>query len=102
VPGDQAARVKGMAAEERARFFRNWATDRADAAVVHGVYILICKEPAHLEIVITRRAQPTFDREAFAKLRDLLVRNFREKRYDEGLLGAVDFVRDRWAGASAK
>src|SRR5690349_17680222 len=46
IPGDQAERVKGMSREDRSQFFRNWAQDRAEAAVVHGVYILICREPA--------------------------------------------------------
>src|SRR6516162_8144247 len=85
VPGDQAERVKGMSAQERSKFFYNWASDRAEAAVVHGVYILICKEPSRLEIVITPRARKAFDREAFDKLRDSLLKSFREKHYDEGL-----------------
>src|SRR5438132_11429576 len=42
IPGEQAERVKNMSHEERAKFFRNWAMDRAEAAVVHGVDILVC------------------------------------------------------------
>jgi uncharacterized membrane protein YgcG len=102
IPGDQAERVKAMPREERAKFFRNWATDRADVAVVHGVYILICKEPAFVEISITQRGRQAFDRESFEKLRDLLVKSFHEKRYDEGLQGAVDLVRERFAAAATK
>jgi uncharacterized membrane protein YgcG len=97
IPGDQAERVKAMPREERARFFRNWATDRADVAVVHGVYLLVCKEPAFLEIIITERARQAFDKESREKLRALLLRSFHEKRYDEGLQSAVDLVRDRFA-----
>ena len=100
VPGDHAERVKNMTGEERGKFFYNWANDRAEAAVVNGIYILICKEPARLEIIITRKARSTFDKEAFAKLRELLLRQFRDKHYDAGLSQAVDFVRERWAGTS--
>ena len=101
IPGDQAERVKALPREERARFFRNWATDRADVAVVHGVYILVCKEPAFLEIIITPRGRQAFDKESFEKLRDLLVKSFHEKRYDEGLQSAVDLVRERLAAAKS-
>jgi uncharacterized membrane protein YgcG len=102
VPGGQAERVKAMAPEERDKFFLNWASDRAEAAVVHGVYILVCKEPAHLEVVITKKAKTVFDKEAFQKLRDLLLKHFREKHYDEGLQAAVDFVQEKLAGAASK
>lgn len=102
IPGDQTERVKNMSHEERAKFFRNWAKDRAEAAVVQGVYILICREPPFLEVVITAKGRPAFDSQAFEKLRDLLLKAFREKRYDEGLQSAVDFVRERFAATAAK
>jgi uncharacterized membrane protein YgcG len=100
IPGEQAERVKALSPEERAKFFHNWATDRAEAAVVHGVYILVCKEPRFLEIVFTSRGRAAFDRPAFEKLRAMLVKAFREQHYDEGLLSAVQFVRERFAAAS--
>jgi hypothetical protein len=100
IPGEQAERVKALSPEERAKFFRNWATDRAEAAVVRGVYILICKEPAFLEIILTPRGRAAFDRPAFQKLREMLLKAFREKHYDEGLLNAVQFVRERFATVS--
>jgi uncharacterized membrane protein YgcG len=101
VPGDQAARVKGLSVEEREKFFANWAADRADSAVVNGVYILVSREPAHLEVFISENARGVFDRQASGKLKTLLLKSFREKHFDEGLHAAVEFVRDRLA-ASAK
>jgi uncharacterized membrane protein YgcG len=102
IPGEQAERVKNMSPEERAKFFRNWATDRAETAVVHGVYILVCREPAFLEIIVTAKGRQAFDSQSFQKLRTLLLAAFREKRYDEGLQNAVEFVRDRFAATSSK
>jgi uncharacterized membrane protein YgcG len=102
IPGDQAERVKGLSPEARAKFFRNWATDRADLAVVHGVYILICRAPPFLEIILTPRGRQAFDKESFEKLRSLLLKMFREKHYDEGLQSAVEFVRERFAAAASK
>ncbi len=65
-------------------------------------YVLICKDPSHLEIVITKKARPIFDKAAFEKLRELLLKNFREKHYDEGLDAVVNFVQEKLAAAASK
>ncbi|HLJ92492.1 MAG TPA: TPM domain-containing protein [Gemmataceae bacterium] len=100
IPGDQAERVKALSREERARFFRNWATERAEVAIVRGVYILVCKEPAFVEIILTPQGRKAFDKESFEKLRALLLKSFHEKRYDEGLQSAVALVRERFAATN--
>ncbi len=99
IPGDQAERVKAMSAQERAKFFRNWATDRAEARVVHGVYILICKEPPRFEIIVTEDTRSAINAQAAAELRKVLLKSFREKHFDEGLQEAVDYVRNKLAEA---
>jgi uncharacterized membrane protein YgcG len=95
VPSDQAERVKNMSTEERAKFFYNWAQDRADVAVVNGIYILVTREPPHLEILITRKARSVFDQSFYQKLRDTLLKEFRQKHFDEGLLAAVEQMRQQ-------
>jgi len=102
VPGDQAAKVKAMSAEERAKFFRNWSVDRAEAAVVNGVYIMVVKDPPRLEIEITPKARAALSSEAFEKLRSGLLKKFRDKQFDEGLADAVSFVKDRFAAVASK
>jgi hypothetical protein len=102
IPGNQAERVKGLSSEERAKFFRNWAMDRAETFVVQGVYILICREPAYLEFRVTAKGRRAFDQQATGKLRTLLLRAFSDKHYDEGLQSAVNFVRERFAAAASK
>jgi uncharacterized membrane protein YgcG len=95
VPGDQAARVKAMTNAEREQFFGNWASDRADAAVVNGVYLMVCKDPAHLQVIIAGNGGDVMDGLFKKKLRDQLLASFRNKKFDEGLLEAVSTVRDR-------
>jgi uncharacterized membrane protein YgcG len=95
VPGDQAARVKAMSAAEREKFFGNWASDRADAAVVNGVYLMVCKDPAHLEVSIAGNGGEALDGALKKKLRDQLLGAFRNKKFDEGLLEAVATVHER-------
>jgi hypothetical protein len=102
IPGDQSVRVKGMPVTEREKFFANWAEDRAEAAVVNGIYVLICKEPAHLQVLVTQKGRQVFDREAQGRLRTILLKNFREKKYDQGLQEAIQFVRDRLANKGAR
>jgi uncharacterized membrane protein YgcG len=102
LPDDQAAKVKAMSREEREKFFYSLAEKRAEAAVVNGVYILVCRDPAHVQVVVTPRARAMLDTQARGRLAQLLVSKFREQRFDDGLAEAVQFVREKLAGAAPK
>jgi hypothetical protein len=99
VPGDEAERekVKKMDGKEKYDYFRKWAAKRAEAAVVNGVYILICKDPTFFKIEVDRKSRSTFDSGAVKKLQEIVLGEFRDKRYDDGLLAAAKFVRERFA-----
>jgi uncharacterized membrane protein YgcG len=97
VPIDQKAKVAAMTSEARTKFFSNWCEDRAEATVTHGVYVLICREPAHLALEITKDSQSTFGKEEHDKLLANLLKAFKEKHFDEGILAAAEMVRDRFA-----
>ncbi len=99
VPDNQAARVKAMSREDREKFFQEWARKRASEAVVNGVYILICKEPGHVQVEVSSRARSVFGSDVRDMLVRILVSKFREKHFDEGLADAVRFVRERLAAA---
>ena len=61
--------------------------------------VLICKDPTHLQIEVGKQTQKkAFTLQDRSKLRDLLLARFKAKEYDQGLLDAVKFVRDRVAG----
>jgi S1-C subfamily serine protease len=96
VPEGERDKVKGMDKEQRARFFRNWARERMRAEGVLGVYILVCREPAHLTVEMPEAVHGVFDEAATKKLVDLLLERFKEKKFDEGLAEAVQFVRERF------
>jgi hypothetical protein len=97
VPVDQLTRVKALSPEDRTKFFNNWCADRAEATVTHGVYILISKDPSHLAVEITDRAKPAFDKENREKLIGPLLTAFREKKFDEGIIAALEFAKSRFA-----
>jgi uncharacterized protein len=94
-PDDEANKVRQMDKAERERFFNEWALRRARDEGVNGIYVLICKAPAHLEVEVGNKTrQQAFTMANRDHLRDLLAERFRAKEYDRGLLEAVDYVRD--------
>jgi uncharacterized protein len=75
------------------RMFEQWTVKQARQHGVNGIYVLISREPAHLQIVVGNETQ----RRAFTQLdRDNLAGTMRGKlklkQYDEALLAAVNFV----------
>ncbi len=89
IPGELK---KDYSAEKKKEFFARWARDRAHDNAVNGVYVLICKEPSHLQIEVgnetRRKAFTEGNRDEMVKI---LLGKFRAKKYDEGLQEAVDF-----------
>jgi uncharacterized protein len=91
-PADQK-RVHGMGSRELAHYFDKWAKERAAAAGVDGVYILICTDPRHVQVIVwpdSRDATfPARDRE---KVRKELASQL-GKEADMALLHAVAEAR---------
>jgi hypothetical protein len=82
--------------EQRRRLYDRWIMDRSRASRFDGIYILVTKEPARLEI----RIDPAVERKAFKPadrraLQNLLLAKFREQHFDEGLADALSLIRDR-------
>jgi hypothetical protein len=102
VPDDEAKKVAAMSKDDRAAYFRQWARERVKELQVDGIYILICKQPSHLTVEIPARLEGQFNDKAKKELADLLLTNFREKKYDEGLTEAVKFVQDTLAKSKEK
>ncbi|MCS6850135.1 MAG: TPM domain-containing protein [Gemmataceae bacterium] len=95
VPDDRRADLERG---DRNAFFHEWARSRARALQVTGVYVLICRQPSHLQVEVGNHTQ---QRAFTLRDRDELVRlmldRFRRKEYDQGLLQAATFVRDTLA-----
>ncbi len=75
------------------RGFSQWAEDLARAKGVNGVFILLVKQPAHLQVVVgsdtQRQAFTLTDREALVQR---MIGKLRSKQNDEALLDAVSFI----------
>jgi len=90
VPDDKAATVPKLDAAGRDKFFSNWLHDRAEATKARGVFILICKEPGHLQFWVGNPLQRAGFTAAQAKaVREKLVAGFKREEYDKALNEAV-------------
>ncbi len=91
VPAGQWKRVESMNPEMRNKFFADWLKERAGAAKADGVYLLICRQPEHIEIGVGNNAKG-FTQAKRDELAKLLMERFKAKQFDQGLFQAVDFV----------
>jgi uncharacterized membrane protein YgcG len=98
-PADRAPELKTLGRE---RFFAAWAEERMLASRVDGVYILICKDPSHVEVIISQDAGEPFNDRFRESLRRTLVRRFDRRQYDKGLLEGVALVREQLDQALAE
>jgi uncharacterized membrane protein YgcG len=95
VPGVPADKLDQLKAKGRDQFFATWALDRAKAAGDRSVYVLICKQPAHLQVEPGEQTENRdFTRENCKALRDVLLGGFKTKEYDKALLAGIALVRD--------
>lgn len=104
VPADRAEEFKKLDSAGRKKFFSDWAIERARAAKVNGVYIMLVKNPGHLQVEVgqetRKKAFTTANRE---ELEERMLKKLREaakapdeaakkKIHDEALLDAVRYV----------
>ena len=94
VPAEDEAEANSKDRELKDNFYKKWARRRAEEAGVNGVYVLITKKPAHLIVEVgNKTGKRTFSLADGEKLQSMLLRKFRDEKFDEGLLEGVDYVR---------
>jgi uncharacterized protein len=79
--------------DAKARFIRAWAVRRAEQEALHGIYVMIVRDPTKLEVLVgertRQRAFTLSDRDELVKK---MVPLLRAKKNDEALLETVRFV----------
>lgn len=95
-PDDQAERVKSMSSRERGQYFQDLLKRLARERQAHGIFILICREPSHLRMGVSKelhqRGFTDSDRDAAV---NAMMAAFKDKDYDRGLMSALESIRDR-------
>jgi len=95
---DKLKQFQDTNAADRTQFFIDWSLERAAAAKLRGVYVLICRNPSYLHIEVGKNTQKqAFTLEDRGKLRDVLMASFKEKQFDKGLRAGLDLIRDTLA-----
>ena len=84
------------------RMFEQWTVQQARQLRVNGIYVLLTKEPAHLQVVVGNETQNNAftlrDRDALA---GLMLGKLRNQQNDAALLEGVNFVFNTMAGHAA-
>jgi hypothetical protein len=81
----------------RDKYFEDWARRKAREAANHGIYVLVCREPApwQVQVVVAERlADECFPAADRTHLQGELTNMLRTGRADAGLLDAVHFAMD--------
>jgi hypothetical protein len=87
-----ADKVKAMKPEEREKFFRELVEERAKEIRLHGIYVMVCKNPS---FVYVYDSHPEDFPPGFAtKVKATLIDEFKQKEFDKGLQKAIALVLD--------
>ncbi|MDI1312103.1 MAG: hypothetical protein PSV43_08085, partial [Prosthecobacter sp.] len=93
VPDDMKSTVLQSSKAASNRGFSQWAEQLAQSKKVNGVFILLVKQPAHLQVVVgtdtQRQAFTLLDREALVQR---MLANLRQKKSDDALIDGVNFI----------
>ena len=94
-----AEKVKAMKPDEREKFFRELVEERAKEVKLHGVYVMVCKNPSFVYVHVSHPEDfpPGFG----TKVKTALLDEFKQKKFNEGLEKAIDLTLDA-KGLAAK
>jgi hypothetical protein len=81
-------KIKAMKPEEREKFFKELADERAKEVKLKGVYVLVCKNPSSLYVIVPHPDE--FPPGFATKVKSALLASFKEKKFDEGLQKVLD------------
>src|SRR5262245_51316480 len=63
VPEDKKDEANSSDEKVKGRFFANWAIQRARSEGVNGIYVLITREPGHVEVAVGNETHKVFSNE---------------------------------------
>lgn len=94
VPAADQKHVSALRLKAREHYFADWATNRARTIGLDGVYVLLCKEPRYVYVLVyPNTAEQAFGTDDAQSLRRLLERELPQTP-DAALLDTVAFVRN--------
>jgi uncharacterized membrane protein YgcG len=96
LPADQEAKFAKLTKTEQTAFFGRWLRDVATSTQATGVVVLICREPAHLEVGTSQALKGAgYSAASRQALSTTLLTHFRAKEYDQGLAAVTSLVTEQ-------
>jgi hypothetical protein len=83
-------KIKAMKPDEREKFFRELAEERGKEVKLHGVYILVCKNPRFLYLHVPDPSE--FPPGYGTKVKTAMLDSLRNDKFDEALQKAIDLT----------
>jgi TPM domain len=80
-------------ADRKDQFFSQWTLRRMQEIKANGVYVLVCRNPSHLQANAGNDTrQRAFTQQNLQQLKNIMLSQFQNKQYDQGLLDGVNYV----------
>ncbi len=83
-PKTDIPKVAAMKSGDRQKYFQELAVARVKELKLHGVYLVVCRKPATLYVIATSLGR-TFNPNFGDMIKSDLLRNFKERKFDQGL-----------------
>jgi S1-C subfamily serine protease len=90
IPNDKSASVKAIPADERSRFYRDWAKARIKSENIAGALLIVTREPTFLYVEFADHPRVRVNPEDAKKLTEAVIGKFRDRKFDEGLREFAD------------
>jgi S1-C subfamily serine protease len=91
-PAEEAGKLKAMTAMEKAKYFHARSDRRVDADKLSGIHVQVCTAPKYVYVRETASVVGALPKGFAIALRDAILAEFKEKRYDDGLNRAVNMT----------
>ncbi len=94
-PDADRARVQKMNARDAARYFDDWARERARDAGVEGIYILVCGSPKYIDVAVSAPLpDELFTAADRTRVRSLFIKEISREGPDWALQSTVNRVEE--------
>ncbi|HOJ53497.1 MAG TPA: TPM domain-containing protein [Phycisphaerae bacterium] len=84
-----------LARMSREQFYQRWAGERVKKLDLSGVYVLIVKNPEHLQTSWSRGNRQAISDAQGRELNNLLLKGFRQRQFDAALLDAIQLFESQ-------
>jgi len=99
VPNGDAESVAKMSKDDRDTFFSKWEHEREEKTKSRGLYLLICKSPAHVQLWAGNPLQQAgFGAKQARSIRESLVADLKTHHYDKALEDTVAQIATTFDG----